>query len=63
MCLSAAVVVASATYAVVVTASVAENKQNKNNEPKNSVISAEKTATVIAVTAVITKKTHNLNPP
>ena len=55
---SAAFVIATATACYVWTAAtvIAENKQEKNDEPQNSVVAAEKTASVVrAATATVSK--------
>lgn len=59
MCKLAAVVIVTAAIVVVIVAAaavIAENQQEKDYEPKNSVITIEDTSAVIAAT--ITKQIH-----
>ena len=53
-----AVYIATAiVVSVFATSVIAENKQEKDDEPQNCVVTVKKTATVVA-TAVITKQIH-----
>ena len=54
-----AVYIATAiVVSVFATSVIAENKQEKDDEPQNCVIAAKKTTTFIVATAVITKQIH-----